>query len=41
MAQRLAMGRFFMERTLPASGMHLARIKAGAASTMALPLEAF
>ncbi|HEX3503844.1 MAG TPA: acyl-CoA dehydrogenase C-terminal domain-containing protein [Xanthobacteraceae bacterium] len=41
MAQRLATGRFFMERTLPASGMHLARIKAGAASTMALPLEAF
>jgi acyl-CoA dehydrogenase len=41
MAQRLATGRFLMERTLPASGMHLARIKAGAASTMALPLEAF
>ena len=41
MAQRLATGRFFMERMLPASSMHLARIKAGAASTMALPMEAF
>jgi acyl-CoA dehydrogenase len=41
MARRLATGRFFMERRLPASEMHLARIKAGAASTMALPLEAF
>ena len=41
MAQRLMTGRYFMERLLPASGAHLARIKAGAASTMALPLEAF
>jgi 3-(methylsulfanyl)propanoyl-CoA dehydrogenase len=41
MAQRLTTGRFFMERMLPASAMHLARIKAGAESTMALPLEAF
>jgi hypothetical protein len=41
MAQRLATGRYFMERVLPASSAHLARIKAGAASTMALPLEAF
>jgi hypothetical protein len=41
MAQRLATGRFFMDRVLPASAMHLARIKAGAESTMALPLEAF
>jgi alkylation response protein AidB-like acyl-CoA dehydrogenase len=41
MAQRLATGRFFMERMLPATAMHLARIKAGAASTMALPAEAF
>ena len=30
-----------MERVLPASATHLARIKAGAGSTMALPLEAF
>src|SRR5580700_10910422 len=36
MAQRLTTGRFFMERILPASTAHLARIKAGAESTMAL-----
>jgi len=41
MAQRLVTGRFFMERMLPATATHLARIKAGAASTMALPAEAF
>jgi acyl-CoA dehydrogenase len=41
MAQRLATGRFFMERLLPATATHLARIKAGAATTMALPAEAF
>jgi alkylation response protein AidB-like acyl-CoA dehydrogenase len=41
MAQRLATGRFFMERMLPGTATHLARIKAGAASTMALPAEAF
>ena len=41
MAQRLAAGRFFMERMLPATATHLARIKAGAASTMALAAEAF
>ena len=41
MAQRLMTGRYFMERVLPASSAHLARIKAGAASTMALPFEAF
>jgi acyl-CoA dehydrogenase len=39
--QRLTTGRFFMERVLPATTAHLARIKAGAASTMAMPLEAF
>ncbi len=41
MEQRLATARFFMERMLPATATHLARIKAGAASTMALPVEAF
>ncbi len=41
MTQRLATGRFFMERLLPAAATHLTRIKAGAASTMALPAEAF
>ena len=41
MAAKLATGRFFAERMLPAATTHLARIKAGAASTMALPAEAF
>jgi acyl-CoA dehydrogenase len=41
MAQRLATGLFFMERILPAATAHLARIKAGAASTMALAADAF
>jgi acyl-CoA dehydrogenase len=41
MAAKLATGRFFAERLLPAATTHLARIKAGAASTMALPVEAF
>jgi acyl-CoA dehydrogenase len=41
MGQKLAVGRFFMERMLPETTTHLARIKAGAASTMALPAEAF
>jgi acyl-CoA dehydrogenase len=40
-AERLATGRFFMERMLPATTTHLARVKAGAASTMELPAEAF
>jgi alkylation response protein AidB-like acyl-CoA dehydrogenase len=41
MAAKLVTGRFFAERLLPASTTHLARIKAGAASMMALPAEAF
>jgi len=41
MAAKLASGRFFAERLLPGATTHLARIKAGAASTMALPAEAF
>jgi acyl-CoA dehydrogenase len=41
MTAKLATGRFFMDRMLPAATTHLARIKAGAASTMALPAEAF
>jgi hypothetical protein len=40
-AQRLVTGRFFMEKMLPAATAHLARIKAGAASIMELPAEAF
>jgi len=41
MTAKLATGRFFAERILPAASAHLARIKAGAGSTMALPIEAF
>jgi alkylation response protein AidB-like acyl-CoA dehydrogenase len=41
MAAKLTTGRFFVERMLPGASTHLARIKAGAASTMALPVEAF
>ncbi|MGB6650604.1 MAG: acyl-CoA dehydrogenase C-terminal domain-containing protein [Xanthobacteraceae bacterium] len=41
MTERLTTARFFMERMLPATATHLARIKAGAASTMELPAEAF
>jgi 3-(methylsulfanyl)propanoyl-CoA dehydrogenase len=38
---KLVTGRFFMERMLPESAAHLARIQAGAASLMELPAEAF
>jgi acyl-CoA dehydrogenase len=38
---KLVTGRFFVERLLPETAVRLARIKAGADSTMALPAEAF
>jgi acyl-CoA dehydrogenase len=38
---KLATGRFFMQRMLPATATHLARITSGAASTMELPADAF
>ncbi len=38
---KLVTGRFFMERMLPETGLRLARIKAGAETTMALRVEAF
>ena len=38
---KLATGRFYMARQLPACGMHLARIETGAETVMALPAEAF
>ena len=41
MKAKLVTGRFFVERLLPETGAHLARIQAGAASTMELPAEAF
>src|SRR5215213_7195141 len=41
MKSKLVTGRFFMERMLPETGAHLARIQSGAASMMELPAEAF
>ncbi|MBO0750648.1 MAG: acyl-CoA dehydrogenase C-terminal domain-containing protein [Bradyrhizobiaceae bacterium] len=41
MNAKLVTARFFMERMLPATATHLARIKAGAGSMMELPAEAF
>jgi acyl-CoA dehydrogenase len=41
MQAKLVTARFFMERTLPETAAHLARIQSGAASLMELPAEAF
>jgi len=41
MNAKLVTGRFFMERMLPETAAQLARIQAGAASTMELPDEMF
>ena len=41
MAAKLVTARFFMERMLPETATRLARIQAGAASTMELPDDAF
>jgi alkylation response protein AidB-like acyl-CoA dehydrogenase len=38
---KIATGRFYMARQLPACGMHLARIETGAETVMALKAEAF
>jgi len=38
---KLVTGRFFVERMLPETATHLARIQAGATSTMELPAEGF
>ena len=38
---KLVTGKFFVERMLPETATHLARIQAGAGSTMELPAEAF
>jgi len=40
-ANKLAVGRYFLERVLPDAGACLAKLKAGAAAVMALPAEAF
>ncbi len=38
---KLVTGRFFMERMLPETSVHLARIQSGSTTTMELPAEAF
>jgi hypothetical protein len=40
-ANKLVTGRFFMERVMPETAAHLARISSGADAMMALPAEAF
>ena len=40
-ANKLIVGRYFLERVLPEAGAHLAKLKTGAAAVMALPAEAF
>ena len=39
--QKLVTARFFMERLLPETATYLARIQAGAESTMAMPMDGF
>jgi 3-(methylsulfanyl)propanoyl-CoA dehydrogenase len=41
LSTKLVTGRFFMERMLPETSVHLARIQSGCATTMELPAEAF
>jgi hypothetical protein len=41
LAAKLATGRYYMARQLPACGLHLARIESGAETVMALGAEAF
>ena len=38
---KLVTARYFMERIMPETSAHLARISSGSASMMALPAEAF
>jgi alkylation response protein AidB-like acyl-CoA dehydrogenase len=40
-AAKLATGRYYMARLLPATALHLARIRTGAGPVMALPADAF
>jgi acyl-CoA dehydrogenase len=41
LTSKLVTGRFFMERMLPETSVHLARIQTGSETTMELPAEAF
>jgi hypothetical protein len=38
---KIATGRYYMARQLPATALHLARIRSGAEPVMALPPDAF
>jgi hypothetical protein len=38
---KIVTGRYFMERAMPETATHLARISSGSATMMALPAEAF
>jgi len=40
-ANKLAVGRYYLERVLPETATHLAKLKTGAATLMALPADAF
>jgi alkylation response protein AidB-like acyl-CoA dehydrogenase len=40
-SSKVAVGRYFFERVLPETGAHLAKLKTGSATMMALPAEAF
>jgi alkylation response protein AidB-like acyl-CoA dehydrogenase len=40
-AHKLAVGRYYLERVLPDTAAHLAKLKTGSATMMALPAEAF
>jgi acyl-CoA dehydrogenase len=40
-SSKLVTGRFFMERMLPETATHLARIQSGCATIMEMPAEAF
>ena len=40
-ANKLIVGRYFLERVLPQTAAHLAKLKAGPAAVMALPADAF
>jgi acyl-CoA dehydrogenase len=41
LSTKLVTGRFFMERVLPETAAHLAKIQAGCATMMELPADAF
>ena len=40
-AEKLMTGQYFLDRMLPDAAAHLAKVKTGASSMMALPADAF